>query len=72
MGKHDYLKEKNVAELAQEEERLRKELFDIEFKHSTRQLTNTMEIRTTRRAIARVVTLKNQLTAQNAGATRTA
>jgi ribosomal protein L29 len=60
--KLDPLREKNAAELKDEETRLRKELFDLEFKHSTRQLTDTMAIRRNRRQIARVATLHNQLT----------
>jgi len=70
--KHDALRAKSGPELVEEETRLKKELFDLEFKHSTRQLTDTMAIRRTRRQIARVMTFRNQLTSTDAGATRTA
>ena len=56
--KNDELKAKSPAELVTEEKRLRKELFDLEFKHSTRQLTDIMAIRRTRRQIARVITFQ--------------
>jgi len=75
MAKNDDIKGKSAAELGEEETRLRKELFDLEFKHSTRQLGDTMSIRRTRRQIARVVTFKNQktqLTTAEAGATTAA
>jgi large subunit ribosomal protein L29 len=68
--KLDPLREKNAAELKDEETRLRKELFDLEFKHSTRQLTDTMSIRRNRRQIARVVTLQHQLTHSQASDTK--
>jgi len=70
MAKNEDLKGKSAAELAAEELRLRKELFDLEFKHSTRQLSDTMSIRRPRRQIARVATFKNQLTNQAATATK--
>ena len=44
---------KSATDLKDEETRLRKELFDLEFKHSTRQLGDTMSIRRTRRQLAR-------------------
>jgi large subunit ribosomal protein L29 len=58
--KNAELAKKSATELKAEEARLRKELFDLEFKHSTRQLGDTMSIRRTRREIARVVTFANQ------------
>jgi large subunit ribosomal protein L29 len=63
MAKFEDVRGKSAQELEAEETRLRKELFDLEFKHSTRQLGDTMSIRRTRRQIARVVTFKNQKTA---------
>lgn len=51
---------KSTSELQAEETRLRKELFDLEFKHSTRQLSDTMAIRRARRQLARVITFANQ------------
>ena len=65
--KNEELMKKSAAELGEEETRLRKELFDLEFKHSTRQLGDTMSIRRTRRQVARVVTLKNQKNAPKQG-----
>ena len=69
--KHEALRAKSATELKEEETRLRKELFDLEFKHSTRQLNDTMNIRRTRRQIARVMTFQNQLTQSTPDATRT-
>lgn len=51
---------KSATELKDQETQLRKELFDLEFKHSTRQLGDTMAIRRTRRQLARVITFANQ------------
>ena len=57
---------KNATELAAEETRMRKELFDLEFKHSTRQLSDTMSIKKARRQLARVLTFKTQKQAPQA------
>ena len=54
------LKKKSATELGSEAERLKKELFDIKFKHATRQLANLMSIRKTRRDLARALTFKTQ------------
>lgn len=54
--KKDGLAGKSASDLTAEETKLRKELFDLEFKHSTRQLNDTMSIRRTRRQLARVLT----------------
>lgn len=51
------LREKSVEELREEEQRLRRELFDIEFKHGTRQLLDTTSIGRARKDIARVMTV---------------
>jgi len=48
---------KSLAELREEEARLRKELFDLRFQHGTRQLSDTMSIRRARRDLARVLTV---------------
>lgn len=61
------LSQKSAAELREEETRLRKELFDLEFKHSTRQLSDTMSIRRTRRQLARVLTAAQGASAQTRG-----
>ena len=55
----EHLTTKSAKELADEETKLRKELFDLEFKHSTRQLGDTMSIRRTRRSLARVMTFQS-------------
>lgn len=54
------LKKKSAADLGTEAARLKKELFDIEFKHATRQLADLMSIRKTRRDLARALTFKTQ------------
>ena len=46
----------SAAQLSDEAARLRKELFDLQFKHSTRQLADLMAVRNTRRHLARVLT----------------
>jgi large subunit ribosomal protein L29 len=48
---------KTLAELGEEEARLRKELFDLKFKHGTRQLGDPMSLRRTRRDLARILTV---------------
>jgi large subunit ribosomal protein L29 len=58
--KNDDLKNKSEAELTAEVARLKKELFDLQFKHSTRQLADTGALRQNRKAIARALTFKNQ------------
>ena len=54
------LSNKSAQELNEEVVRLKKELFDLQFKHSTRQLNDTGSLRKNRRAIARALTFKNQ------------
>lgn len=55
--KSNELREKSVDELKVLSAELRRKSFDLRFKHYTGQLLNTAEIRTTRRAIARVETV---------------
>ena len=55
---------KSLTELVEEESRLRKELFDLKFKHGTRQLADAMSVRRTRRDLARVLTLAHAKAAQ--------
>jgi large subunit ribosomal protein L29 len=57
------LSKKSASELEGEAARLKKELFDIKFKHATRQLTDLMSIRKTRRDLARALTFKTQKSA---------
>ncbi len=59
--KTEALAKKSASELAAETTKLRKELFDLQFKHSTRQLNDTMAIRKARRHLARVITVAKQL-----------
>ena len=58
--KTEELAKKSAGELDAETTKLRKELFDLQFKHSTRQLSDTMAIRKARRHLARVITFANQ------------
>ena len=58
--KNEELAKKSAAELKDEETKMRKELFDLQFKHSTRQLNDTMAIRRAKRDLARVITFANQ------------
>ena len=60
------LHDNTVAELKTEETRLRKELFDLQFKHGTRQLMDTAAMSRTRRQLARVLTVISQKTREQA------
>jgi large subunit ribosomal protein L29 len=51
------LRSNSVEELVGEEQRLRKELFDLTFKHGTRQLLDTDSMRRTRKDLARIMTV---------------
>jgi large subunit ribosomal protein L29 len=51
------LRNNSADELIAEEARLSRELFDLSFKHGTRQLMDTDSMRRTRRDIARIKTL---------------
>jgi large subunit ribosomal protein L29 len=53
-------KDKTLAELRDEEQRLRKELFDLRFNHGTRRLMDTASLKRTKRDIARVMTAIQQ------------
>jgi len=48
------LRTNSVDELVAEESRLERELFDLRFKHGTRQLLDTDSMRRARRDIARI------------------
>lgn len=50
---------KSEAELAELETKTRKELFDLNFQHATRNLANPMELKAKRQELARVLTAKN-------------
>jgi large subunit ribosomal protein L29 len=58
--KKEDLAAKSAVELAGEAEKLQKELFDLRFKHGTRQLADTGSLRKTRRQLARVLTVARQ------------
>lgn len=47
----------SVSELREQESQLRKELFELNFQHSTRQLTDTSSLQRKRRDIARLLTV---------------
>lgn len=60
------LHDNTVAELKDEETRLRKELFDLQFKHGTRQLMDTASMARVRKQLARVLTVISQKTREQA------
>ncbi|MDO5331273.1 MAG: 50S ribosomal protein L29 [Bacillota bacterium] len=48
------------AELAQEENKLKKELFNLRFQHTTGQLENPVQMREVKKNIARVKTVMKE------------
>ena len=54
---------KSQAELADREQKTRKDLFDLNFQHATRKLANTSELADKRKELARILTAMNQPTA---------
>lgn len=56
----DEIRKMDPAELARELESARKELFNLRFRLSTRQLTNYREIRAVRKKIARIQTVMRE------------
>ncbi len=50
---------KSETELADLEAKTRKELFEMNFQHATRNLANPMELQAKRKELARVLTAKN-------------
>ena len=54
------LNEKTVDELKSELESLLKEQFNLRMQHATGQLSNSAQLKTTRRSIARVKTIIRQ------------
>jgi large subunit ribosomal protein L29 len=50
----------SVSELKEKEAELRKKLLDLRFKRAGGGIKNVMEVRETRRAVARVLTLINE------------
>lgn len=55
--KIEELRAKDIQELREEEKRIRNELFEIRFRHGTRQLNDTASLLTGRRDIARLLTI---------------
>ncbi len=51
------LRQLGPAELRQRLEEARQELFNLRFRHATRQLENTAELQKVRRRIARILTV---------------
>jgi large subunit ribosomal protein L29 len=49
-----------VDELAQKEQDLRKELFNLRFQQATGEIENPMRIRTVRKDIAKVLTIRSE------------
>lgn len=49
-----------VNELNQKEQDMRKELFNLRFQQATGEIENPMRIRTVRKDIARVLTIKSE------------
>ena len=58
----DELKGMEDAELAQAELNAAEDLFRLRFQHHTGQLTNTAELKETRRQLARIKTLRKERT----------
>ena len=56
----DELKGMEDAELAQAELNAAEDLFRLRFQHHTGQLTNTAELKETRRQLARIKTVRNE------------
>jgi len=55
--KLDKIRNMSQAELANEELKLKKELFNLRFQHTTGQLENPMKIKEVKRDIARIKTV---------------
>ncbi|MCP9469087.1 MAG: 50S ribosomal protein L29 [Nitrospira sp.] len=55
------LRQLNETELAQKEKQLRQELFNLRFQFGTGRLENPMQIRKTKRTIARVKTIMREM-----------
>lgn len=49
-----------IEELTQKEQDLRKELFNLRFQQATGELENPMRIRTVRKSIAKVMTIRSE------------
>ncbi len=58
MIKPKELRQLSVEELESELHNLKEELFSLKFKHKTQRVSNPLKIRTVRRDIARLLTIK--------------
>jgi large subunit ribosomal protein L29 len=54
------LREMTVEELSEKEKELRRELFNLRFQQATGEIQNPMRIRTVKRDIARILTIKTE------------
>jgi len=54
------LRAMTIDELGQKEQDLRKELFNLRFQQATGEIENPMRIRTVRKDIAKVLTIKSE------------
>jgi large subunit ribosomal protein L29 len=59
-----------VQELTEKEKQLRQELFNFRFQLGTGRLENPMQIRNTKRDIARIKTVRRQLELKQAAGTK--
>jgi large subunit ribosomal protein L29 len=59
MAKKTTFAGKSQAELAELEQKTRKELFDLKFQHATGKLANTSELSAKRKELARILTARN-------------
>jgi len=55
------LRDKTIAELTQELQELKNELFKLRFQHATNQLDNPMRLKSVKKDIARVKTVIREL-----------
>ena len=58
--KSSELRAMTIDELAQKEQDLRKELFNLRFQQATGEIENPMRIRTVRKNIAKVLTIRSE------------
>jgi len=59
--KANELREKNMAELTQELQELKNELFKLRFQHATNQLDNPIKLKIVKKDIARVKTVIREM-----------
>ncbi|HAA25424.1 MAG TPA: 50S ribosomal protein L29 [Ruminiclostridium sp.] len=59
--KANELREKSMAELTQELQELKSELFKLRFQHATNQLDNPMKLKSVKKDIARVKTVIREM-----------